>query len=389
MRVLMLLLGLLLISHGRILLAQSPAPWVERLGATVEERTIYQLITGPGRQALFMDYASPTIQNPEDWSNIPAEAIFFEVELVFTRYPLNLDGWEMGFDTLLQQRFQQLANVAPELMSAENVRWRIILQTGCTSQQQARECFHGFVVRYGTVAKTQYHENLAWVRKYWSGQVDLLDSTTLRVLDRHPEWRGMAIAADWTSSMYGNGVMMAQWVAARLDSGRVEGLLFFNDGDSLPDSLKTPGAVGGIHPVPALTWPDIVRTLEEATLGGDGGDQRENDLEGVLAAQTAWPEAAELVLICDNKSPVRDLELLPQIRMPIRVVACGSSNGFVHPHYLTIAAYTHGTLHIMNEDIAGLDQLKNGEMVQVGEFVYKKVGEMFERLGRLDDPDKF
>jgi hypothetical protein len=264
-----------------------------------------------------------------------------------------------------------------------------VLQTGCTNLQQARECFHGFVIRYGTVAKTQYRENLQWVRKFWAGQQEMLDSTTLRVLDRHPEWQGMAIAADWTSSMYANGVMMAQWIASRIDSGRVEGLLFFNDGDSLPDSLKVPGSVGGIHPVPRLTWLDIQRTMEEATLGGDGGDQRENDLEGLLAAQKQWPNASELVLVCDNKSPVRDLELLPEIQHPVRVVACGSKNGFLHPHYLTIAAYTHGTLHIMEEDIVGLDQIKPGGMIQIGEFVYQRKGELFERLGRLDDPDKF
>lgn len=368
--------------------AQAGLSYPQKLGATVEERDIYQLVTGNGRTALWMDYASPSILNPQDWIAIPKEARFFEVELVFTRYPLNLKGWEVNFDTLLHKRFQQLEALAPELFKGQRINWRIVLQTGCRNLQQAKECFHGFVIRYGVATRPKWQDDLSVVWKLMNGEKTLLDSTTLHVLQRHPEWKGMGIAADWTASMYANGVMMVNWMRPRLDSGRVEGLLFFNDGDSLPDSLKVTGRVGGLHPVYSLSWSNILLAMEEATMGGTGGDQRENDVEALLKVQEMWPDAEELVLVCDGKSPVRDLELITAIHKPVRIVACGSANGYVHPHYLSMAAYTCGTLHIANEDIANLDAVPEGETVQVGEFVYWHLGEHFRRIGKKADLDK-
>lgn len=267
------------------------------------------------------------------------------------------------------------------------MKWRLKLQTGCTSLKQARECFHGFVIRYGVASDEKLVENFSLVRKYLSRDEKILDSSTVKILTRNRDWENMTVVLDWTASMYANGTLMLLWFQEQFEESELEHLLFFNDGDSIADSLKLIGMTGGIYPVDTPAWDDVIRTMEQVTLGGNGGDHPENNMEAIQAALDRWPDAKEIFLVADNKSPVRDLSLVKDIPVPVHVLVCGSSNGYMHPHYLTIAHQTGGSLHTLKEDIPDLGKYVEGELIQIGDFMYKREGEKFKRMGRADMMD--
>lgn len=49
----------------------------------------------------------------------------------------------------------------------------------------------------------------------------------------------------------------------------------------------------------------------------------ENDLEALLEAKKYMDDNWELILIADNYSPVRDIELLEKLDIPVHVILCG------------------------------------------------------------------
>lgn len=84
---------------------------------------------------------------------------------------------------------------------------------------------------------------------------------------------------------------------------------------------------------------------------GNGGDSPENDLEAVLTGIQYLTDFEDILLIADNKSPVRDIELLEKINRPVHVLLC-DVRGTIHPDYIKIARETGGTLHTLKEDIS-------------------------------------
>jgi hypothetical protein len=57
-----------------------------------------------------------------------------------------------------------------------------------------------------------------------------------------------------------------------------------------------------------------------------------------------------LILVADNSSAVKDMELLERIKKPVHIILCGSpadSMQAMQPEYLEIARRTGGTLHTL------------------------------------------
>jgi hypothetical protein len=365
--------------------------WVPRADcqASYAQRLPLQIITQPTYAfensglppyIFRMGFASARVDQAVSWQELQR---FKQIDLVFTLYPKQPADWKVGYDSLLQRRFRMLEGRIPQAFQDTAVRWRLVIQTACNTMAAAQGMFHGFVCypasdqntepripldslvnekwayptpRFDT---TKLRANLDIVYKIIDGQKSSTDSTAIHVLDRHPEWKNALVVIDWTASMYRQGAMVIAWQQAHRTESRIRHFVFFNDGDQQYDEDKVVGQTGGIYETAADTLPAMLPTIEAVTLGGEGGDHRENDLEALLSGLASCPDCEQIILIADNSGPVRDMALLEMIDLPVRVLLCGVYKDVVETDYLEIADRTHGSLHTRERD---LDDLR-GSMV--------------------------
>ncbi|MEM7037983.1 MAG: hypothetical protein AAF570_13450 [Bacteroidota bacterium] len=376
---------------------------------------------------LRMNFARHRVLNPEAWQYNPAEV--YRVDLVFTRYPHHLETWEVNYDSLLEHRYRALESLIPDLFQspkAQQITWRIVLQNRCADLKTAKRMFHGFVLYHRpapemarndslpsayirntlsgnvtNVISTEFlpldsfsgiraarfdtvdlRANLVWARKCMENEHSHHDSTTHFVLDRHPEWDSMLVVTDWTASMYRHGAMVLQWHQSQLERGAIRYMTFFNDGDGKYDDEKVIGETGGIYGcalAESESADSLHATLEAVSMGGEGGDHRENDLEALHFALDRCTLYDELVLIADNSGPVRDLAMVKELNVPVRIVLCGVYNQDVHPDYLTIAHHTGGSIHAKEFDLDDLSAAMEHGILTLGEQQYILKGKRFFR----------
>ena len=94
-------------------------------------------------QKVEMGYASARIQNPEVKSQWEGKKVY-QVDLVFTKYPHNLEDWIINYEVLLQKRLVALAELDSQLLADPLISWNYILQTDCDTEPAAKKLFHGF-----------------------------------------------------------------------------------------------------------------------------------------------------------------------------------------------------------------------------------------------------
>ena len=155
--------------------------------------------------------------------------------------------------------------------------------------------------------------------------------------------------------------------------------MFFNDGDQKSDSEKVIGNTGGIYYTNSNNNEIVIDKILETMSKGSGGDSPENDLEALIYAQRKNKSSTELILIADNYSSVKDISLLTQLKVPVRIILCGTDWG-IHPDYIEIAYKTKGSLHTIEQDIMKLEKMTNGKTLKIGKysFVYSN-GKFFKK----------
>jgi hypothetical protein len=201
--------------------------------------------------------------------------------------------------------------------------------------------------------------------------------TVLAVLTRMDTlWTNKIIVTDVTGSMmpYMNQVLI--WHALKNAQNETDAYLFFNDGDNRKTHEKMIGATRGFYPARSEKMDDIYNTMITACLAGNGGDSPENDVEALLYVQkylkdsddTRVPRTAELILVADALSPMRDCNLMGKINKPVRVILCGSESAegvAINVDYLTLAAATGGSIHTIEKDIMDIALTKEDEVITV------------------------
>lgn len=206
------------------------------------------------------------------------------------------------------------------------------------------------------------------------------DEVVLKVMERIPSFENALIATDVTGSMYSYLGQFLAWHNMNLANTRKKyDFVFFNDGDNMLDQLKITGRVGGIYYVKTDSFETVKRTLVHAKNNGDGGDGPENNIEAILHGIKQNPRIKSVILIADNNATPRDLELLNKVRVPIRVILCGSSNG-VNPKYLNMVRENGGSIHTIENDLTNLSKLKDGEKLELEGRTYILKGGKFEIL---------
>lgn len=385
-------LGSLEFTYGQASFSLPTFSQQKEVGIFPDKFTYSQVQGGEGHIALAFDYAKPEILNPEDYQ-LASESSVSYIELVYTKYPLNFSEWRTDHDWLLRQRLESLYAIDSSLFLNPTIRWRLVLQTDCETEPEAQNFFHGLVLHLdyqpdttALVMADTAPEMKPLIREILFGP--LQDSSIYHVLDRHPEWTNKLVVMDWTASMYKNGAATMNWHQKQLDQAAIRHLVLFNDGNKTPHGLKRLGKTGGIYHVEPDNLMDVLELMLKVMRAGLGGDPAENDIEALIrSSKSLNNDFGEIILIPDRNSSIRDIRLLRYLKQPVRIVlfknakrkavGLGASdelveNHYIHPHYLTLASLTKGSIHTIGRDIYELSDMKPSEMIHFGPWHYRK-----------------
>ncbi len=283
-----------------------------------------------------------------------------EVELVYSDYPVGDD-----FSELNRKRILELYKYVPNAFNDKNIKWRVVVQTGVEKTGNIHGYFHGFVVYYRPY---DLSTELSTIDDVLKGKSVISDSTILKTMARNPHWEEMLVIVDVTGSMTPYTAQLILWLK----------LNTFNDGDR-KSGRKEVGKTGGIYSISSNNYQKVAEKAIEAMKNGSGGDMEENDIEAVLKGIKECPECKNIVLIADNFAPVRDVELLKQVKKPIKIILCGAAMG-INTQYLDIARATGGSVHTMESDLDALIKKNEGDLIELDGIQYRIVKGKFVQV---------
>lgn len=334
-------------------------------------------------------YASAIIRNTSSWRPDYDSIDVVDITFIYTRYPFDKKKWAVGYHYLLNERLMELFRLDSNLNDA-HINYHIAYQTGCKNAKEAKTYKHGILITYKIFdAKTielkreqrkrlsgvSPHLQMSYrkdVEAFIKEQGGITDSTVYKIFDRHPEWRKSLVVMDWTSSMYQYGASCVLWHSLHYNQSGIRYFTFFNDGDNKPEYLKKAGYTGGIYHEKADRLDDVIKLFRLVMKNGSGGDVPENDIEAMIKAIQYFPDFDELILIADNSACIKDYIISDSIKVPIKVILCGTKNG-INPMYLNLAAKTGGSVHTIEEDIYSMQNTGIGqETVNIGGINFKK-----------------
>jgi len=196
----------------------------------------------------------------------------------------------------------------------------------------------------------------------------------LKVLDRNKQWKNCLVVTDVTGSMYPYLAQFKLWHQQNIKYSTNRQFVFFNDGNRTPDKSKVVGKVGGVYFIKTAHFDSLMNIMQLAMLRGNGGDIPENNIEAVLTGIKRGQQIKEVIMIADNIATPRDLDLLSQVRVPIRLILCGTHSGPFNVNYLNMIKKNKGSIHTIEEDLNGISSIKEGEtlLLEGYKYVYKK-----------------
>ena len=180
----------------------------------------------------------------------------------------------------------------------------------------------------------------------------------LRAFNRNKHWENCLVATDVTGSMYPYLAQFKAWHGKNLDNNKGNhDFVFFNDGNNKPDHTKVTGSVGGNYYIKTNSKAELFKTMNTSMMNGGGGDGPENNIEAVIEGLKMNNKLKAVIMIADNYATPRDLELLNQVKVPIRLIVCGTYNG-INTAYLEMVRKNKGSIHTMEDDLLNLFELK-------------------------------
>ena len=356
-------------------------------------------------------YAKSKIKNTADWKGIPSGFYADTIIFIYTQYPKNINFWLTNYHTLLAQRLKNLFKLSPDLNS-EQTKFKILLQTSCNTDDEAKKMFHGIAIHlaptisepvkqqeniikqqvYDDTLKNNKHtdQNTITTRKinsFIANNGGITDSVVYKIFSRHPEWDNCLVIMDWTGSMYPYGAQAVLWHSLNLKQSGIKYFVFFNDGNM--EKRKKIGRTRGVYFEKAENINKIIGLLSKVKAKGNGGDPEENDVEAILKGIQKYPDFKNLILIADNNSCMRDYCLVKDVKVPVKVVLCGTYSG-INPQYINLAYKTKGSIHTIEDDISDFYNRTNTDatfMIDGSEYRYNTKRDLFEYLVKPDKDD--
>lgn len=211
-----------------------------------------------------------------------------------------------------------------------------------------------------------------WKESYSVSDYEIVDS----VFGRHPEWKEKLIVCDLTGSMSPYSSALSVWYKLNYLKEQNLQFVFFNDGDEKADEKKVIGNTGGIYYAKSKGLDSLVWVMSKVAAAGSGGDCPENNIEALLKGTKMAAAYGSLIMIADNNAPVKDIELLKQFKVPVKIIVCGATTS-IHPDYLLIAYKTGGSVHTIEKDITNLARLAEGQTITIKGITYRLMNGRF------------
>tara|TARA_Y100000589_G_scaffold331027_1_gene382790 strand:+ start:122857 stop:124161 length:1305 start_codon:yes stop_codon:yes gene_type:complete len=206
-----------------------------------------------------------------------------------------------------------------------------------------------------------------------------IDSTVWLSLEKLDSDKNYVVVMDATGSMGSYVVQGLEWIFAHRNKLKIEGVVFFNDGDNKKSKKKKAMKTGGIY-FSANDSSKIVETVTKCMKNGSGGgESKENDIEAITLALNKFPQASEVILIADNKEWMRDFDYLTKIDKPVNVILCDTKVLPPNAEYFTLASFTQGKLYTNDKEFSRLTEMKNNDYFIYKGVVYRKFDNIFSR----------
>lgn len=203
------------------------------------------------------------------------------------------------------------------------------------------------------------------------------------------QWKNAVIVTDMTGSMSPYREQVLIWHALTMTKKHNNKYVFFSDENDNGNGQKAGiGKAGGLYTFQGkMSDFESVLKIMQKSINHDGANLStpENDLEAALAGQRILSKTDQLVLIVDNFSPVRDIELLTKLKVPVHIVVCGTARcsqwKIINEQYLNIAYQTGGSVHSIEKDLLDLGKQQEGSslyfagaeyVVQNGQIILKR-----------------
>jgi hypothetical protein len=197
------------------------------------------------------------------------------------------------------------------------------------------------------------------------------DSTVIKTLLKMPV-KNALVVADVTASMSPWLIQLMQFLSAAEQKNNFVSFTCFNDGDDRPDFDKPLARTGGVYTEKYETALHAADLISITMQKGKGGDLPENVCEAIIKAEAKTEKYDNTILIADSWAPVRDIQLLSQIKKPVHIVLCGNRLG-AHPDYIMIALATGGTVTAPNLPALNMDALRTLKPLTYNSKVYQLV----------------
>lgn len=296
------------------------------------------------------------------------------VDLVYSDFPKGIDMNELN-----KNRIKSALETKTDLVSNENIKWRLLRQMGCTEEAQAKILFHGIVIYYLPEQNAALYEAekdyYSLLPKNDSLKIEnkifkqFKDSTVVAAFRRNQsKWTNTTIVTDVTCSMSPYVSQIILWFLYKFNDKVETNITLFNDGDGKKNELKVIGSTGGIYTLKTKDYNELFKLFTTATSKGCSGDTQENGIEAILRTQESYPNTKEIIYIADNYAPLRDISLLEKVKIPVRVVLCGTQIN-INQELMNLAKMTNGSIHTMEQDLYDLSKLAEGKIF---EFNHKK-----------------
>lgn len=336
--------------------------------------------TLPGKNTVLLEngYTSPVIHDHKNWPPAGKYTVK-EVSMIITKYPVNKEDWRTNYHQLMANRLMELFRIDPSL-NDKNIRFRLVLQTDCPTEADAKKLFHGFEIRYQPAGGSGAPQVTGKLKEYLDKNGGTRDISLLSAMG-YLDLDSTLIVMDCTGSMdpYMNQVLL--WLNENVEGHKYKFALY-NDDRSLGRGLGQNGGVitGEYAGVTELmeAFGEMRRTLHH------NPDHAENPLEAILRGLRRFPEVNFVLLITDNESCGYDISLTPCVNKPVYVLA----NGFgiwSNPPLLNLAAQTRGLYYAGADGWIDLSTHQDGRQFDIGRnsYYYSKSLGSFKAVGNF------
>jgi hypothetical protein len=117
----------------------------------------YDTTPTKGKVILENGYTKSKIKNRKDWTPYRKNIVVTQIDVIYTKYPVNKEFWRTNYYELLARRIKELFNLDSTLNSSD-FEWNIILQTDCKTEADAKKMFHGISIHYFEISDFEKEE---------------------------------------------------------------------------------------------------------------------------------------------------------------------------------------------------------------------------------------